>query len=202
VPSDADDDRREQRHQQILAVAQQVFAELGYHKASINEIITRANIARGTFYLYFSSKESVFNSILDGALSELSSRITRIEVDDPGADPPQDQLRQNLIRLIGYVLSDRPLAQLLLDHSQNPQAKVAERVDEFFVKLASLLRSSLERGITMKLVRPCNTSVAAWGLMGAARGMIEYCLKAETPPSVDEIVDELNALALRGVFTG
>ncbi|MEM9490681.1 MAG: helix-turn-helix domain-containing protein, partial [Myxococcota bacterium] len=68
MPS-ATDDQRQQRRRQILSVAKRVFAENGYHSASISQIIARANIARGTFYLYFSSKQAVFDSILDEAVS-------------------------------------------------------------------------------------------------------------------------------------
>ena len=54
--------------------AKRVFAEAGYHGASINAIIERAQIARGTFYLYFESKAAVFDSILDEAMRDLRAR--------------------------------------------------------------------------------------------------------------------------------
>lgn len=202
MPSDYEDDRKEQRRRQIVSVAKQVFAELGYHDASINEIITRANIARGTFYLYFSSKQAVFDSILGEALSELRSRITQIQVGNPDAEPPQVQLRQNLIRVFQYVLSDQPLTQLLLHHDQPPQSEVAERVELFFAHVAGLIESSLQHGITMGLVRPCNTALVAAALLGAARGLIEFCLRADSPPMIEKVVDELLVFALRGVFIG
>lgn len=202
VTFDTDDDRREHRKRQILAVAKEVFAELGYHHASINEIITRANIARGTFYLYFSNKHKVFDAILGEALRELRARITRIQVDRPGTEPPQVQLRENLVRVMDYVLSDQPLTRILLDHRQSALSEVAERVDEFFADVAALIESSLQYGIVARLVRPCNTALTAAALLGAARGMVEFCLRAETPPPVTEIVDEFMAVTLRGVFGG
>ena len=67
-------------------MARDVFAELGYHRASINEIIKRADIARGTFYLYFESKQTVFDSILDQAMRELRARISGVKPN--GADEP------------------------------------------------------------------------------------------------------------------
>ena len=39
----------------LLESAEQVFAELGYHEASIVKITEAAGVAQGTFYLYFSS---------------------------------------------------------------------------------------------------------------------------------------------------
>ncbi|MGC0249543.1 TetR/AcrR family transcriptional regulator [Pseudactinotalea sp. Z1748] len=67
----------------ILAVAAEVFAEYGYHEASIVKITTAADVGQGTFYLYFSSKQQVFeevvrdlNSRVRGAMHEASSAET------------------------------------------------------------------------------------------------------------------------------
>ena len=66
---------KQERRQQIMEAAKEVFAEAGYHGASINAIIEKADIARGTFYLYFESKAAVFDSILDQAMADLRARL-------------------------------------------------------------------------------------------------------------------------------
>lgn len=48
----------------VLEAAENVFAEHGYHEASIVKITESAGIALGTFYLYFDSKQSVFESLV------------------------------------------------------------------------------------------------------------------------------------------
>ncbi|HEU4615426.1 MAG TPA: helix-turn-helix domain-containing protein, partial [Kofleriaceae bacterium] len=101
---------RAERRSQILEAAKEVFADAGYHEASINAIIERAGIARGTFYLYFESKAAVFDALLFQAMSDLRKRIKRIDVEDPAAPPPQVQLRDGLVRVLEYVLGDRQLA--------------------------------------------------------------------------------------------
>jgi AcrR family transcriptional regulator len=197
---DSAEDRRVQRRRQILDTAKKVFAELGYHDASINEIITRANIARGTFYLYFSNKHKVFDAILDEALEELQARITPIRINEPDVPPPQEQLRENLLRVLDLVLDDQALARLLLDHSQYPHTEVAERVDTFFDDVTALIAASLEHGIAMGLVRPCATSMVAAALLGAVRGVVEHCLEARPAPEIDAVADELLAFVMFGVF--
>ncbi|HEX7701453.1 MAG TPA: helix-turn-helix domain-containing protein, partial [Kofleriaceae bacterium] len=73
------DPQKRERRRQILEAAKHVFAEAGYHGASIHAIIDRADIARGTFYLYFESKSAVFSSILDEAMEQLRRHMHRIE---------------------------------------------------------------------------------------------------------------------------
>src|SRR5438105_12197107 len=114
VAIDPGDKAKQERRRQILAAAKAVFAEAGYHGASIHAIIERAQIARGTFYLYFESKAAVFDSILDQAMADLRARLHRIEVSDPNAPAPQVQLREQVIATFEYILGDRPLATLLL----------------------------------------------------------------------------------------
>ncbi len=55
-------------------------------------------------------------------------------------------------------------------------------------------------GQQVKLVRPCNAEIAAAALLGTVRGMIEYVVTTDTPPPVDEVVNELIAVGLRGVL--
>ena len=77
MSAEPEEDRRKQRERAIIECAKEVFAERGFHNASINDIIQRANIARGTFYLYFGGKQAVFDKILDEALVELRARASR-----------------------------------------------------------------------------------------------------------------------------
>lgn len=190
---------RRQRREQILAAAKTVFAEHGYHKAAINEIIRRANIARGTFYLYFESKQKVFDSILEEALEQLRSRLFRIETDD-GAPPPQVQLRQQLVEVLTYLLEDRHFTLMLLRQGLGTESEVAERVTSFYDHAQALIHRSLERGMEMGLLRQHDPDLVSAALLGAVRGIIAQLLHAEGPADYEKTVDELIAFALRGVL--
>jgi AcrR family transcriptional regulator len=56
--------RGEATRRRLLEAAELVFAEQGYHEASIVKITERAGIGLGTFYLYFDSKQSIFESLV------------------------------------------------------------------------------------------------------------------------------------------
>lgn len=191
---------KHERRAQIMAAAKQVFADAGYHGASINSIIERAQIARGTFYLYFESKAAVFDSILDTAMSELRARIHRIEVDDASAPAPQLQLRAQVVAALEYIVRDRPLAMLLLSAVHTPDAEAAERLDQFFAEVRDLLRRAFESGMEIKLLRKVDPQLAAAATLGMIRGVVEQLVTSADPPAVDSVVDEILVLALRGVL--
>jgi AcrR family transcriptional regulator len=52
------------RREELLAAAREVLSQNGYERTTVSSIATRANVAQGTFYLYFPSKEA-----LPGALA-------------------------------------------------------------------------------------------------------------------------------------
>ncbi|WP_051191571.1 TetR/AcrR family transcriptional regulator [Microbacterium luticocti] len=56
--------RGEATRRRLLEAAEHVFADQGYHEASIVKITERAGIGLGTFYLYFDSKQAVFESLV------------------------------------------------------------------------------------------------------------------------------------------
>ena len=76
----------------ILAAAETVFARLGYTEASIVRITEEAGVGQGTFYLYFDSKLTVFEELVDDlnrrvrhSMSEAAARgTTRIEAERLG----------------------------------------------------------------------------------------------------------------------
>ena len=196
----ATDKLRRARRRQILDAAIIVFAEHGYHGASIGQIIERAQIARGTFYLYFQSKAAVFASVLDQAMADLRTLIHRIEVTAPNAPPPQVQLRTQLVATVDYVAGNRALATLLLQAGHTPDAEAAERLGRFWAEIRALIERALETGNELGLLRRCEPEITAAALLGMARGVVELLVLSPGGHSVDSVVGELLMVALRGIL--
>ena len=62
------------RREELLQAAREVLAQNGYERTTVSSIATRANVAQGTFYLYFPSKEA-----LPGALARQLSEALAVE---------------------------------------------------------------------------------------------------------------------------
>ena len=56
--------RGAQTRRRLLEAAEEVFADLGYHDASIVKLTEAAGVGQGTFYLYFSSKKEIFDELV------------------------------------------------------------------------------------------------------------------------------------------
>lgn len=65
----------QERRSDILRVAAELFADKGYSAATVNDVVTHAGIAKGTFYYYFASKDALLEALIDeqmGAMIELA----------------------------------------------------------------------------------------------------------------------------------
>ena len=57
--------KSDERRNQILDVAQELFLSKGFHKTTINDILKIVDIAKGTFYYYYESKMDVLDDLID-----------------------------------------------------------------------------------------------------------------------------------------
>jgi AcrR family transcriptional regulator len=191
---------REERRQQVLHSAVEAFAQKGYHATSVGDIIKRARIARGTFYLYFENKHQIFEASLELALQGLVSRLRRIEL-LPDSPPPLDQLRANVGRIIAFLLSERELTQILLRHAEGLDAEFDRRLSAFYDTIMNLIEDVLRMGQQMKLVRSCDRRIVAACILGSVKEvMARVTADASQAPTLDIVVDEIVNFGLRGIF--
>ena len=58
------------RKDEILSVAYNLFITKGYDNTSVDEIIEKVNIAKGTFYYFFTSKEEMLDEVINKMINE------------------------------------------------------------------------------------------------------------------------------------
>jgi AcrR family transcriptional regulator len=68
----------EVRRREILVAARELFVKKGYEKTSVNDILKIVDIAKGTFYYYFASKEEVLEAIILDIVEEGARRAEMI----------------------------------------------------------------------------------------------------------------------------
>ena len=188
---------KQARRAQVLRHAKRIFARKGYHRTNVADIISRARIARGTFYLYFDNKKDLFEELLEQVLRELAIRIQRIRL-GPGEPEPADQLRTNLRRVVWFVLNERDLTNILMSHALGFDPELDARIQSFYDRIAAQIQRSLDLGITMGLVRDCNTRTAAYCILGGVKETIVQ-ISREAPPDIDGLVEEILRFGLSGV---
>lgn len=164
---------RAERRTDILNAARQAFAEKGYHAASIADVIAHAQVARGTFYLYFESKRAIFDELLDEMLQQAQGAVRRIDL-SPGAPSAADQMRETAERLLNVLLQHRDLARLLMHEAVGLDADFDAKLAAFYGSIIARIRGALELGQRVGLVRECDASVVAYCVLGSFKEAADH----------------------------
>jgi AcrR family transcriptional regulator len=83
----------------VLDVAYALLKESGYKRMTMDEVATRANLGKGTLYLYFDSKEDLAHSCIDRTNQRLQESLKTIA---RGSKTPTDKLERMLIERVLY----------------------------------------------------------------------------------------------------
>ncbi len=75
----------EQSRALLLTIAAEEFAQKGYYETKISTLVQRAGLTQPTFYLYFKSKEAIFQELIDSFIKGLSD-LTTVSRLEPGID--------------------------------------------------------------------------------------------------------------------
>jgi len=188
---------RQARRQQVLQHAKRIFARKGYHRTNIADIISRAQIARGTFYLYFQNKRDLFEELLEQVLGQLRLRIHRLRI-GPEEPEPVDQLRNNLNRVLHFLLAERELTDILLNHATGFDRELDSRIRDFYERVAEQIQRSLDLGIQMELVRDCDTRVVSYCILGGIKEVIGQASRHRRR-EIDKLAEQILDFGLRGV---
>lgn len=138
------------RKQAILDAALTVFAERGFEAARLDDIAARAGVAKGTLYLYFKDKETLFEELLRGAVSPILAGVTAL------AEAPDVPFAQALDTLYGFferevLATDRKLL-LRLVLTEGPRfPRIAEAhyrnvVSRMLPLIQKIAKRAAERG--------------------------------------------------------
>ncbi len=183
-----------ERRQQILAAARDVFAKRGYHAAKIDEIVAAAGVARGTFYLYFEDKRGIFEEIVDRAFARLGMAITRV---DPAA-PVEDQIKDNIRRIVGVLLEDKATTKILLSDAVGLDPGFDRKLLVFYEEVGKLLRESLTDGQALGIVAPGDAQILAVLAMGAMKEILYQVTMRDLALGEEEIVEAIYGFLSRG----
>jgi len=188
-----------ERRAQILEHAARLFGDRGYHETSISDIVASADVARGTFYLYFANKRRLFEELVDILFLRIRSCIQTVTT-DPGDRSPRDQLVDNLVRVFALLCEEKHMLSILFRGAVGLDREADDKLRAFYAEVLGAIENSLTLGRTIGIVRPCDTHIAATVALGAIKEVLQTLLTS--PPSRDPEQDIREyANAILDIFT-
>ncbi len=152
--------RGERTRAKIVEAAEHVFADLGFHDASIVKITEAAGVGLGTFYLYFASKLDVFDEVVD----DLNRRVRHAMIEASSAAPDRVAAERAGFAAFFQFAAEHPALYRIVRQAEfvSPGAlrRHYERIVSGYMTGLAKARADGQVGDDV------DPEVAAWALMG------------------------------------
>lgn len=192
----------QERQQEILRAAAQVFQERGFQAATIGDIADKLGTDRASVYYYVSSKTELLQRVVREATAE---NVTFIETIVASDMPASEKLRRVFVAQMDNYKSSYPYMHVFLQEKfpvlkQDSSAwkrELRQWTDRYFLAFQRILEQGVEDG-EMELDLPADLTAHA------LIGMVNWAHRWYKPDgrlSAERIGDGFAAIALKGLLT-
>lgn len=187
----------EEKLERLLAEAAEIFAEKGYHHASIRDLSRRAGVSLSGIYYYFSSKQELLFMIQDRSLRTVISELKRKLV---GIDRPEERLRILIQNHVGFFARKMAAMRVLTHEYDVLEGEYRGKIRDLRLEYSNLCTEILRdvrRSTGAGDVAPLNVATSAlFGMMNS----IDTGYRAGTVPA-ERLAEHLYRLFVGG-FVG
>jgi AcrR family transcriptional regulator len=177
---------KRERRRSILQAARETFFKNGFHHATVESVAERAEVSKGTVYLYFESKEAILAHLLLEGLEDLIAELDRASAVAAGL-PADEQLMELAQAYFDFFRRDPQYFPFLMamDRGRFQEAIPPELYEEILAaSLEGLNRAVrvVERGIEEGLFTCYDSQKAAcvfWASLNGVLQLMEHPLRRE-----------------------
>jgi AcrR family transcriptional regulator len=175
----------------ILLAARRVFAQLGYESSTVRDIIRGTDLASGTFYNYFKSKEEVFEALADDGAARFKPLLRAAR---EHAKNFEDYLRTAYRAYFQFILDEnggegRPIDERQ-PHVRTDTPEMIATYDE--------VRQGLEDAISRGVAPRVDAVLLANACIGIAQE-VGRAMMRRSPPDVEAATEFAVGLVLHGL---
>ncbi|HEX3162616.1 MAG TPA: TetR/AcrR family transcriptional regulator [Pseudolabrys sp.] len=156
------------RRDAILAAALDEFASRGFEAARLDDVARRAGVAKGTIYLYFRDKESLFQELVRTMLTPLIGTIEALGQADVPLPMLADRIADLFVREV-YETRRKDVVRLMISEGRRfpklAEFYYHEVLSRIIAAVRSLLRRAAARGEVSEGLAEFPQIIAAPGLI-------------------------------------
>jgi AcrR family transcriptional regulator len=178
----------------ILQAAMDVFADRGYHRATVDDIVAASSSSKGAFYHYFQNKQAIFLQLLDH-LAEMVEGGVELAI---GSEAGALAKVEAALRIVLEVAAERrDLARILLIESAALGPEFEQSRLAIHRRFAALIQRHLDRAVADGDLPEQDTAAAAAAWIGAINEVITQALAGSR--DLMSALPALRTLLLRSV---
>jgi len=197
-------DTMDDKKERLFKVAKELFFEFGYKKTSVNDITSKAGVAKGTFYIYFKSKADVFALIWSKTLEK---EIQRFISSVSGMKDSKEKLRAFISGAFNITQNEESYAGKIISRRNDflyAMEEITQHVPQTIISekkfLNDMIINILKDGIDSGEFRVLDIEKTG-GVIHSMMFLISFLDKIELITSMNrnEFIDTLTELLLAGI---
>lgn len=175
----------------ILVAARRVFAELGYEAATVRDIIRGTELASGTFYNYFRSKEEVFEALADDGAARFKPILRTAR---ERARNFEDYLRGAYEAYFRFIVEDNRIEGRPVEERRPHVRSDTPEMIAVYEEVRLGLEDAIGRGLAPKV----DAEYLAYACIGIAQE-VGGAMMRRSPPDIKGAANFATALILNGL---
>lgn len=189
--------KKEIKRSDLLQASVQVFAQKGYHAATVRDVVAAANVAIGTFYFYFPDKETLFIHLYEETADFL---IQAIQQGLANRSHLPQQIHNGVTTYVNLALYQPAMIHLLLVGGVGAVPALTVKRNLFRDKLITIWQRPLDNALAQQFIPSQNTRRTAAGLVGGLDEILLSLLSMPNPEAHASIaIQDMTQFALRAI---
>lgn len=169
--------KKDAKRTALMQTAVQIFAEKGYHAATVRDIVKKAGVAIGTFYFYFPDKETLFIYLYEETADFL---IQTIEQGLVSRNSLHQQMMAGLQAYVNIALYEPAVAHLLLVGGIGTVPALAKKRAVFRERMVQIWLNLLTQALDAALIPDQNLRRSSEAIAGAVDEVILHLIEQPT----------------------
>ena len=160
------------RRSALLESARKVFGQCGFERATMERIAQEAGVAKGTTYLYYSSKQSIYDEALNEGMAELEE-MTRDRLDR--AATLREAIAAFISARVDYFLGRREFFRMYVAAVAGHVSEGHSRPSEFrslINRQTRRLEAAVAEAVGRGEIRAVDPTATALAIFDLTRGMV------------------------------
>ena len=179
----------------IFETSMKLFAEKGYDATSIEEITATVGVAKGTLYYHFSSKEEIFNFLVEEGMKLLQNSI---DIKTENLSNYIDKIKAIILIQIKIVVKYEDLIKILLSQfwgNEPKNIKCQEQIFDYINKIKRVVEEGIEKGE----IKKGNPEAIASEIYGLICSTLIYKMRNNGEINVLELYKEYENTIIQGL---
>ena len=179
----------------IFETSMKLFAEKGYDATSIEEITATVGVAKGTLYYHFSSKEEIFNFLIEEGVNLLQNSI---DIKTEKLDNYIDKIKAVVLIEIKIVNKYEDFITMLLGqfYGKGTRNKMCQ---QYIYRYIDKIEKIVEEGIEAEQIKEGNPKVIASEIYGVIASTLVYKMKNKQDIDVVKLYREFEKTVIEGI---